>query len=137
MKLYIRALVVLCLTVFSFSLGILNSKELVDDCEKFSKTSELESCYINLYKKSDQNLNGNYLGILTKLKSKKGYQLIVQSFISEQRAWLKFRDQKCIFATNLVQNGRESGIVHYSCLFTVTEERNKEFIEYKQNPAIY
>jgi uncharacterized protein YecT (DUF1311 family) len=120
-----------------FMIGLSKSQVVIDNCEKFTKTLDLSSCYVNLYKKSDQNLNRVYNEILNKLKGKKSYEMVVQKFITEQRSWLKLRDATCDFAESLAFGGSEVQIIKFSCLFNKTNERVKELIDYKKNPAIY
>ncbi len=120
-----------------FMIGFSKSQIIVDNCEKFTKTLDISSCYVNLYKKSDQSLNKVYNEILSRLKSKKSYEIVVQKFVIEQRSWLKLRDATCDFAESLAFGGREEQIIRFSCLFNKTEKRIQDLTDYKKNPAIY
>lgn len=89
----------------------------------FSLQEEQQSNFAQQEKK----LNMDYKTIRARLKSNKA---VLDSFVSAQRAWLKFRQAECAFKSKRVEGGTAHSMAVAACYANLDAERIKDFLHY-------
>ncbi|MFX1674594.1 lysozyme inhibitor LprI family protein [Paraburkholderia sp. A2WS-5] len=85
--------------------------------------SEIENCAHENFQSADNNLNGRYKDLLSKLTGTDK-----QNFVAAQRSWVAYKENYCQAAYDATSPGEEAGVDKWTCLTSVTEARTKEIL---------
>jgi uncharacterized protein YecT (DUF1311 family) len=88
---------------------------------------QLNQCYGAEFKRPDTELNRLYREIVDRLR---GDADGLQSLAAAQKAWVRYRDAECAFATNRSVGGSVYPMILAGCLATLTQERIGDFKRY-------
>lgn len=115
-----RALCVGLLT----AIAAINPAAAADDCKDPITQQDMNRCAAKDAGREDALLNKNYKELVAKLDGKQKEQLK-----NVQLAWIKFRDLQCHFESDGYEGGSMQPLVHSSCLYKQTKQRNKDLGE--------
>lgn len=116
----VRALCVGFLTAIT----MLNPAAAADVCKDPVNQQDMNMCASKDAGREDALLNKNYKELVGKLEGKEKAQIK-----TVQLAWIKFRDLQCHFESDGYEGGSMQPLVHSSCLYKLTKQRNKELLE--------
>lgn len=93
-------------------------------CNRESITNpEIIKCSQEAFKKIDKTLNEQYRNLIKEIDEKQKNNLV-----QTQRAWIKFKENHCGDAHEVVNYGNEASIDRISCLTQITSTRLSELI---------
>ncbi len=98
-----------------------------DECDAKTSQADMTDCYGAAYKKSDATLNALYRQIAGRLKDDAATAKLL---VGTQRAWVRFRDAECDFASAGAAGGTARPMIAAICLDRLTEARIKDFQDY-------
>jgi uncharacterized protein YecT (DUF1311 family) len=87
-------------------------------CHNPQTQRELNACAVKEYKEADDELNKMYQHAISRLDKEQRSQLRIA-----QRAWVKFRDAHCKFASMESGGGTMYQTLYYECLKAISESR--------------
>jgi len=99
-----------------------------DPCERAEQTGvtiDLVNCSSKKLAEADASLNKTYRELIAKLGDK-NWELKLRT---AQQAWIKYRDAKCDFESELSGGGSAATFEYNFCLADVTTARTKELRE--------
>ena len=106
------------------ALATLNPAAAADVCKDPVNQQDMNMCAGKDAGREDALLNKNYKELVDKLVGKEKVQIK-----TVQLAWIKFRDLQCHFESDGYEGGSMQPLVHSSCLYKLTKQRNKDLIE--------
>ncbi|NHZ40544.1 lysozyme inhibitor LprI family protein [Massilia aquatica] len=95
-----------------------------DDCKDPMSQYDMNRCSAKDAGREDALLNKNYKELTGKVDAQEKAQIK-----AVQLAWIKFRDLQCNYEADRYEGGSMQPLVHSSCLYALTKQRNKELAE--------
>lgn len=108
---------------------ILQSRLNDQECN-LEKTPLSRCSFLAHYEKSDLKLNTEYRELIKKIN-----KIDIDILRKNQREWLKWRLEKCeeVDESSACDNGMCAGVDHDTCIVTLTDQRIKEIVKYKDD----
>jgi uncharacterized protein YecT (DUF1311 family) len=106
------------------AVAALNPAAAADDCKDPITQQDMNMCAGRDAGREDALLNKHYKELVGKLDGKEKAQIKVV-----QLAWIKFRDLQCHFESDGYEGGSMQPLVHSTCLYKLTRQRNKDLGE--------
>ncbi|NHZ34953.1 lysozyme inhibitor LprI family protein [Massilia rubra] len=106
------------------AIGAINPAAAADDCKDPMSQRDMNRCAGKDAGREDALLNKNYKELTGKVDAKEKAQIK-----TVQLAWIKFRDLQCNYEADRYEGGTMQPLVHSSCLYEMTKQRNKELAE--------
>ncbi|MFD1197482.1 lysozyme inhibitor LprI family protein [Brucella gallinifaecis] len=97
------------------------------ECEDAQDQTTMTKCANDELSKADKQLNTNYKEIEKRLADDDEAKRLL---VTSQRAWVKFRDAECNFSSSATVGGSIHPMMLASCRAQLTEDRNKQFMNY-------
>ncbi len=119
----VRALGVALLTAIA-SINPAAAAAAADDCKDPMSQYDMNRCSAKDAGREDALLNKNYKELTGKVDAQEKAQIK-----TVQLAWIKFRDLQCNYEADRYEGGSMQPLVHSSCLYALTKQRNKELVE--------
>ncbi|HKI59454.1 MAG TPA: lysozyme inhibitor LprI family protein [Mariprofundaceae bacterium] len=98
------------------------AEEPVNCYARYVNTLEVGGCFEKQLKKYDTELNSTYQAVMEKLKVRGTWGSLKKA----QREWIKYRDQNCMFHSDLYFGGSAAGPAYVECKARMTKERSDE-----------
>ncbi|RSZ55758.1 DUF1311 domain-containing protein [Massilia atriviolacea] len=98
-----------------------NPAAAADDCKDPMTQYDMNRCSAKDAGREDALLNKNYKELMGKVDAQEKAQIK-----TVQLAWIKFRDLQCNYESDRYEGGSMQPLVHSSCLYGMTKQRNKE-----------
>lgn len=86
--------------------------------DKAVSTADMNECIYKEYQAIDKKLNYSYQELLKIIPNNSKKKLL-----AAQRAWLKYRDLECDFASEFLQGGTLATVVTKNCFVEMTKKR--------------
>lgn len=119
-----KVFILSALLFFSFSkLGFAQQ-----NCESPQTQTDMNICSSLSYKEADIKLNETYRKAIKMLENY-NEEGRLEEFKNIQRAWIKYRDLNCSYASDLYKGGSIVPLIHATCMEQLTEERTKRIPE--------
>lgn len=106
---------------FIVASSIFTSALAAENCKNPQNQYALNICAAQDYEREDTRLNKNYKDLVAKLDTEQKIKLK-----EVQLAWIRFRDLQCEYDSAQYQGGSIYSLIHSSCLWQMTKQRNKD-----------
>lgn len=93
------------------------------NCRDPQTQADMNICASKDYKAADAKLNASYKALTARYADDQDGR---KALVEAQRAWIKFRDAQCNFATIGATGGSIRPMLQAGCLEELTEERTKQ-----------
>lgn len=114
------------LAAMAFGLAMAGPAAAVD-CSNAGTQADINECAVKALANDDKTLNAKYQELLGRLGDLPDTAAALKD---AQRAWIKFRDAECTFASSGVAGGSIQPMVVADCQRIITEERIEAFDVY-------
>lgn len=114
-KRLIAALAIFCAVAFATPVA------LAANCKDPVTQTDMNICAAEAFKKADKKLNAIYQKALKKQRAADASR--VEDFKNIQRAWLKYRDLHCGYASAVYESGSMQPMARSACMEELTKQR--------------
>ncbi len=97
------------------------------DCAHAETQADMNACAGQDYRRSDAALNDAYRQAAARLRDDAAAGKLL---VAAQRAWIRFRDAECAFASSSVRGGSILPMIEAGCMARLTAERTRVLQSY-------